>query len=243
MTNNSRSFSSNNSEDFITVLGLGSLLSERSSRTTFPNLCNFRLGRVPNYRRVFGHPASVFFQNDVANSVTLEMSSLSAEYAGDDEATGFICSIFEVPNDMMMKDGIPSVAYLEREEEFDIVSVPYLDFTAIGEKKREGGILCTRSSDETFLERWGKERFEKHYKKYGIHTIWGWKPDSGLRPCAPYLRHCVLAAKAMGQECYDSFLDETFLVDRTTTIRSYLESNPQIMITEPPPGLRERYGG
>ena len=30
----------------VTVLGLGSLLSERSSRVTFPTLENFRLGRV-----------------------------------------------------------------------------------------------------------------------------------------------------------------------------------------------------
>jgi hypothetical protein len=46
----------------IKILGFGSLLSERSSRMTFPKLENFRLGRVPNFRRVFGHPASIFFQ-------------------------------------------------------------------------------------------------------------------------------------------------------------------------------------
>ena len=30
----------------VTIVGLGSLLSERSSRTTFPNLANFRLART-----------------------------------------------------------------------------------------------------------------------------------------------------------------------------------------------------
>merc|ERR1719491_669033 len=64
----------------VTILGLGSLLSERSSRTTFPDLTNFRLGRVSNkYRRVFGHPASIFFQRGLANKHTKEFSSLSAE--------------------------------------------------------------------------------------------------------------------------------------------------------------------
>merc|ERR1719491_2890157 len=64
----------------VTILGLGSLLSERSSRTTFPELTNFRLGRVSNkYRRVFGHPASIFFQRGLANKHTQEFSSLSAE--------------------------------------------------------------------------------------------------------------------------------------------------------------------
>ena len=36
----------------VTIVGLGSLLSERSSRTTFPNLANFRLARIDGYRRV-----------------------------------------------------------------------------------------------------------------------------------------------------------------------------------------------
>lgn len=58
----------------ITILGFGSLLSEKSARLTFPHLANFRLGRVgPKYRRVFGHPASIFFQRDIADLVTLQI--------------------------------------------------------------------------------------------------------------------------------------------------------------------------
>jgi hypothetical protein len=45
-----------------TLVGFGSLLSETSARTTFPDLCNFRFGRVENYRRVFGHPAAIFYE-------------------------------------------------------------------------------------------------------------------------------------------------------------------------------------
>ena len=48
--------------DQITILGFGSLLSEKSAQLTFPTLKNFRLGRVPNHRRVFAHPASIFFK-------------------------------------------------------------------------------------------------------------------------------------------------------------------------------------
>lgn len=226
-------------DEYITILGLGSLLSERSARMTFPDLQNFRLGRVPNYRRVFGHPASIFFQRGIANMETKEMSSLSAEY--EDGHPGFVCTIFEVPNTDMMEDGMPSMAYLEREEEFDIISVPYIDLQS--GKEVQGGVLCARSSDEMYIERWGKEHFEKQYSQYGVDTIWGWKRDSGLRPCATYLRHCTLAAESMGAICSDSFLDETFLADRKTTIRSYLAENPQIMTTKPPPELAVRYGG
>ena len=115
--------SSEEEEDEITILGFGSLLSEKSSRTTFPTLKNFRLGRVPNHRRVFAHPASIFFHRNIANLDALEMSSLSCEY---EEGHSFIVSVFEVPNEglsAVSSDGdassgsgnwVPSKAYLER---------------------------------------------------------------------------------------------------------------------------------
>ena len=208
---------------------------------TFPELENFRLGRVPNYRRVFGHPASIFFERGIANLETKEISSLSAEPC--QEHPGFVCSIFEVPNNDMMKDnGVPSQAFLEREEEFNIVSgVAYHDLD--DPNKTGTGILCTSSDDATYLSRWGEEHFQKQYKQYGVDTIWGWKRDSGLRPCAVYLRHCYLAAKSMGDACFDSFMDETFLVDRETKLRDYVAENPQVLEVEPPPELVGRYSG
>lgn len=256
----------------VTILGLGSLLSERSSMTTFPDLMNFRLGRISNrYRRVFGHPASIFFQRGLANTDTQEFSSLSAEEFefdgnGDGDGDGdsgyrggFICSVFEVPREQVYRDEEdsdgrittkPTGAFLEREEEFDIVEVPFGDFpendgTDDGVPRfANTGTLCTRYTDEGFVERWGNDRFEENYGNYGIQTIWGWERDSGLRPCRVYLRHCYLAAQSMGQECFDSFLDETFLVDRTTTIRDYIGQHPGLIEnTIPPPGFEERYSG
>ena len=105
------------------------------------------------------------------------------------------------------------------------------------------GILCTRSTDEAYLQQWGRERFDEHFTKYGVDTIWNWAPDSGLRPCPIYLRHCYLAAQGMGDVCFNSFLDETFLVDRKTTIRQYVQEHPEVLETEPPPDLEERYCG
>ena len=87
------------------------------------------------------------------------------------------------------------------------------------------------------------QRFATKYRANGLHTIWGHPPDSGVRPCAVYLRHCVLAAERMGEACLASFLDETYLIDRVTTIRQYLEQHPEVMSTLPPPALAERYGG
>ena len=258
-------------DDAVTILGLGSLLSERSSRLTFPALRNFRLGRVPSHRRVFCHPAAIFFERGIANKETLEMSSLSCEYV-DNSSVGFVCSVFEVPADEIMADPIlsasvagrggdaakkggiiPSAAYLEREEEFDIVEAEYEELGldqhqqlyAASTASKRTGILCRRSTDEAYRARWGPNRLAEKYGKHGINSIWDeWsRPDSGILPCAPYLRHCVLAAEKMGPVCYESFMDETYLADRVTTIREYLEQRPDVMQTVPPGDLAIRYGG
>jgi hypothetical protein len=233
---------SSGGDDSITILGFGSLLSENSSRLTFPDLKSFRLCRVPNYRRVFAHPASIFFQRGIADLESLQISSLSVEY--EEGFPGFIASVFEVPNSDMMADGIPSQAFLEREEEFSIIEVPFVPLdggNSIGSEFR--GILCARSTDEAYLKRWGADRFQTNYQMYGVDTIWGWSQESGLRPCSVYLRHCYLAAKSMGETSFDSFLDETFLIDRETTIRQYVERHPEVLLQLPPADLVSRYSG
>ena len=57
------------------------------------------------------------------------------------------------------------------------------------------------------------------------------------------MRHCVLAAQWLGAEAYASFLDGTFLSDRTTTLRQHLAANPDILEELPPPSLIGRYSG
>eukprot|EP00908_Phaeocystis_cordata_P016818 Transcript_28135.p1 GENE.Transcript_28135~~Transcript_28135.p1 ORF type:complete len:237 (-),score=59.63 Transcript_28135:835-1515(-) len=221
----------------VTIVGLGSLLSERSSRTTFPNLANFRLARIDGYRRVFAHPAAIFVERGIADLPSLQIASLSAEPC---EGASFVCTVFEVEDEGMDR-------FREREEEFDLVHVAISPLEASPPPPAEApvvmGLMCCRSTDEAYIRTWGEERFASKYRANGLQTIWGHAPDSGVRPCAVYLRHCVLAAERMGAACLASFLDETYLIDRTTTIRQYLEQHPEIMSTPPPPALAERYGG
>ena len=119
------------------------------------------------------------------------------------------------------------------------------------------GIICRRSSDEAYIAQWGEDHWKKQYLDYGVKTIWNWEKDSGLKPCPVYLRHCVLASwncgdgketgswtsDGKGGLCHNSFLDDTYLVDRKTTIREYLKQYPDVMKTVPPESLKERYGG
>lgn len=216
----------------ITILGLGSLLSERSARTTFPLLTNFRLARVQGYRRVFAHTPAIFAQRGITDG--LEAASLSAEPDAD---ASYVCTAFEVEDDGRGMD-----AFIEREEEFELRMVPYYNVddstTPAGE-----GMICLCSSDAAYVERWGQDRFDELYVANGLTKIWGWPLDSGLLPCACYLRHCALAAERLGPLAHASFLDETYLCDRTTTVRAYLDAHPEVLTTLPPEELRERYGG
>ena len=55
----------------------------------------------------------------------------------------------------------------------------------------------------------------------------------------------VLAAKNLGSDAYNNFLDHTYLGDRTSTIRKYFEVGlgVGIMDEQAPLSLRDRYGG
>jgi cation transport regulator ChaC len=226
------------SEEWVTVLGYGSLLSETSSRLTCPELTKFRLGRVSGFRRVFAQPASTFFKYGIALKDTLEFACVSAEYCTD--GAGFVVSVFDIPAKKML-DGVPQ-RLLEREASYEVIEVDFQDFS-----KDQGvlskGLLSVRSTDEVYIERWGQDRFNEQFLKYGIETLWGWSETSGIRPCPVYLRHCYLAAKSMGELCLNSFLDECCLIDRTTTIRQYLDEYPEVLLMEAPPELGLRYNG
>ena len=218
----------------VTILGFGSLLSERSTKTTFPDATNFRLVVVNGYRRSFAHPAAIFFKRGIADLEKLRCASLSAEEC---EGASFIGTAFEATD-------IGMDAFREREEEFRLEFIPFSPLMQETSSSSPAlGLACLRWTDEEYIAHWGQERFERDYLAVGVETIWGWAPDSCLEPCHPYLRHCVLAATKLGSICLDSFLDQTFLVDRTTPLRRYLEYHPEVMSTLPPPELAERYGG
>eukprot|EP00927_Polykrikos_kofoidii_P034021 TRINITY_DN28864_c0_g1_i1.p1 TRINITY_DN28864_c0_g1~~TRINITY_DN28864_c0_g1_i1.p1 ORF type:complete len:239 (+),score=21.92 TRINITY_DN28864_c0_g1_i1:27-719(+) len=220
----------------MTVIGFGSLLSQRSALTTFPTLQNFRFARVRGVRRVFRHPAGIFYERGIVPTER-EFCSLSVEPC---EGHSLVVSVMEI-------EGVDEPALAKREEEYDLVPTPFFSLEGDTDEPEGVGLMClpfsAESDKETFIQRWGAERWESSYGRWGHETIWGIPADSGALPCPVYLRSCVLAATKAGQPALDSFMDGTFLVDRTTTVRMYLRNRPDIMETEPPESLRERYGG
>ena len=218
------------------IIGFGSLMSEKSARTTFPNLSNFRIVRVQGYRRVFRHPAAIFFERGIANLDTLQISSLSTEKNG---GSSFIASVFTI-------EGESADSFLEREEEFDFQIVPFTDIRSEEEEVQTGsGLMCIAGADENYVARWGLNCYKEKYLSRGLRGIWNWEPDSGILPCSVYLRHCYLSAKKLTDtpEIFESFMNDTYLCDRVTTIAEYLESHPEVLTTPPPENLAGRYSG
>jgi hypothetical protein len=104
-------------------------------------------------------------------------------------------------------------------------------------------VVCARYSDEEYFKercQGSKEIYNQRYGRFNIDKIW----RDDILPCRLYLRHCVLAAKNLGEPAYSNFLDHTYLGDRKTTIREYLDTTGAgIMEEEPPESLKSRYSG
>ncbi|KAK9724228.1 hypothetical protein RND81_05G057200 [Saponaria officinalis] len=218
-------------EGYISICGFGSLLSERSALSTFPNLINFRVARLKGFRRVFAHVAPIFFERGIAKPETKEISSLSVEPC---EGEDLIVTVFEI-----RESEVPS--FMDRELEFRFLAV--MPETLEGKPYTNPAVLCARYSDEEFFNircKGSKEIYHQHYGRYNIDKIW----RDGILPCRLYLRHCVLAAKNLGDVAYNNFLDHTYLGNRQTTIRHYLTAaGSGVMEEDPPESLKSRYGG
>ena len=139
-------------------------------------------------------------------------------------------------------DATELAAFVEREHEFRFVAVEVAD-DGMGDGAPRAGILCAAWSDAGYRDpiagRCTEAEFARRYLAHGVDRIW----RDDVLPCPVYARHCVLASRRLSATAAASFLDETYLADRTTPLRAYLESNPHVMASEPPPELVGRYSG
>ncbi|CAK4078574.1 unnamed protein product [Aphanomyces euteiches] len=214
----------------VKIIGYGSLLSEVSARSTFgAALSNFRLARVNNFRRVFALPGSIFFRHGIANMATKEIGGLMVEPSA---GSSFIVSVFDIPEEQLD-------SFYKRESLYKIASVPYEE----NDGTIDSALMCLASNDEELIANKGQAFFDDNYRAFGLHTVWGWDPDSGILPCRVYLRHCILAVQKLGKEVEEDFMINSYLGDRQTTIKDYVAKHPDIMNAVPPATLVGRYSG
>ncbi|RYR12978.1 hypothetical protein Ahy_B04g070219 isoform C [Arachis hypogaea] len=219
-------------DGYISICGFGSLLSETSARSTFPDLLNFRVARLNGFRRVFAHVAPVFFERGIAKPETMEISSLSVEPC---EGETLIVTVFEIRKSEILSRGRLSFG-------FSLFFQKYLMANLLIFQRSFVPVTATRSffTLDVKILAGSKEVYFQQYGRWNIDKIW----RDDVFPCRVYLRHCVLAAKNLGDTAYDNFLDHTYLADRKTTIREYLATTGSgIMEEEPPEPLKYRYGG
>lgn len=212
-------------------------MSESSVLMSMPSMTNFRYVRIVDHQRVFAHVNPLFHDNGIARYETREISSLSAEPRPGSSFCGVAFDIFE--------DDWP--AFEAREQEY--VLTPSR-FVALEGGEEGEGMLCVRGSDELIKEKGLWPRYEAMFDAASLtpRSCWNWSMDSGLKPCATYLRHCILSSQRHGvpDAVRASFLSDTYLVDRQMTLLEYLNLpgvEARVMGSLPPPELATRYGG
>lgn len=198
----------------ISVAGYGSLLSEQSALETVPGLQNFRLVKVPGYRRIFNKVGVVFFSRHGADPSSLEVASCSTE--ADPDST-IICSQFECSEEDF-------TALYEREHRFRWIEVTteLLNPAAVsGQAHTAVARMCSGYSDADY--RLNKCITDAEYQRRVGQYYQGplWRTD--ILPFPRYLRFCLQSAATQGQEVLDNFMDTSFLADGVTSIRTYLD--------------------
>lgn len=194
----------------ITILGIGSLLEEASARRTCPTLQNFRLVKVPNFKRVFNKTNSTLVHQNALPNNTKAYACVSAMPC---QKITIVTSAFDIPD----AEWLP---FLKRESEYNLQKVRMIEEN----QSHNTGILCTGVYDsDTACEHacntdpFRKELWDAFKSKYNGPM---WRKD--LLPTEEYLRRCLKAANTCGDEVYQNFIQTTFLGDGTTTIAAYL---------------------
>jgi hypothetical protein len=163
---------------------------------------------------------------------TSQIGSLSVEPAPPQ--IGFVAAAFEVSlNDEQRQ------AFVAREPEYKIGTAPFyaLDHDDDNAVPLGEGVICLASHDKD-------HDIDLSSKPSSIDSVWHWPTDSGLLPLSMYLRHCLLAVQKAGGQPYESFLDDTYLSDRRTTLREYMkEYGEEVMASRPPAYFKNRYSG
>lgn len=199
----------------ITVFGYGSLLSERSARSTVADLRRFRLVELAGFKRIFNKVGVVFIQRWGIPADGLSMASCSTRKSSTNT---IICSAFECNDEEFS-------ALYEREHRFQWIDAEACE----RDGSRVTGRMCTEYNDHDY--RYKKCRSEQEYRQRvgQFYEQQLWRDD--ILPHPIYLRHCLQAAREHGRHVEDNFLDHSFIADGKTNVRSFLQHYPDFLLS------------
>ena len=195
---------------WVTIAGFGSLMQEASARETTPDLQNWRYGYVDGYARVFNLVSIINIRRGLATGQHLTTCT-----ARPRKGCRLRVCLYDVPARQY-----PELLARERR-----LRESFVEF--VEDKGRKGtACMFTEYSDAEYRaerattdEMW-QEEVGQFYS--GSHI---YRDD--LLPVPHYLQRCLRAYAGIGQESLANFVDCSFLGDGTTSIRSYLEQNPE----------------
>lgn len=202
---------------YLTIIGFGSLLSEKSARYSCPGLKNFRKVKVKGFQRIFNmtsYTTLEYLKGDDRNSLEFSTCNLTKN-----PTSTMLCTAFEFPEDQWKE---------LKEREFDYQH-PITEFKEESGKIKKG-ILCVgyNTDSELFQCNGRKKHWDILRKKLDYH-----EPiiRTNILPGRLYLKLCIESAKKLGDDYLNNFLDESMLGDGKTTIREYIDKNPDILTT------------
>ncbi|MDO6564361.1 gamma-glutamylcyclotransferase [Amphritea sp. 1_MG-2023] len=184
---------------------------------TVPGLQNFRLVRVPGYRRIFNKVGVVFLSRHGADPESAYLASCATQVSAVD---AIICSQFECSVEQFS-------ALYEREHRFRWIEVDVQPLETIAlDKGLLKGRMCTEYSDDDY--RLNKcitpQEYDARVGQYYDGALW----RDDILPFPRYLAFCLQAATSQGAEVLANFLDSSYLADGSTTIRTYLQQSPEL---------------
>ena len=190
------------------VIGYASLLSEISIRRLFPNVGRIVPVEIPNHARCFNSYGTLSVSAKLAKSGSQELAHASAILRPNSTLLALAFELDET-----------DFATYERHEfryslrEVDVVTRETRDVIS--------AIICYENTDHLIhMELVGAADIFELYEQYKVTSFW----HGQYLPAEIYLEHCLAAARNLGAAFVDNFLDATFLYDRETSLRKYLEN-------------------
>ena len=189
------------------VIGYASLLSEISIRRLFPNVGRIIPVIINHHARCFNSFGTLSIKAGLEVSESKTLAHASAIYRPN---SVLYALAFEL-------DNADFNTYVKHEFRYHLKDVSVY---ALENNERFHAIMCYENVDQNIdVSLIGLKDIWELYGMYSTSSFW----HTSHLPAKAYLEHCIASARDINIVVLNNFLDMSFLHDRTTSIRSFLE--------------------
>jgi len=188
------------------VIGYASLLSPVSIERLFPNARNIKPVTIQGHARCFNSYGTLSLNKGLARKGDTKLAHAAAILR---PYTVIYALAFQL-------DDTDFKTYQRHEFRYDLQET---EVTCRETGEGLTAIICYEGADhliDTSLV--GVKNIQALYAQYDVTSFWN-RPDL---PAEGYLQHCLAAARELGADYVDNFLDTSFIYDRETSLRNYL---------------------